>query len=496
MIQIGEYMRKGKNITRMSAHVRTWVVEATSGRPCTKKELNEIVRLSGAGFGVGGPGQRLKNLNEASFRRWLAELFKVTNESKIELWRAFQRSRLEYIDASVAINKVLAPLTRDERTKFWSARERSELLAKRALKLTSSIQEHSPPKDASEESMLQRKCQELEKVKSEAQKLEQEQAAMEAKSPEVYAALRRAYAELDRLCEASGIRAAEKCVKELNVEVAKQTKICGDRMESITEQEWRSILVLPRGFDKADERLCALKNVTVNSKMEFDLMVVRDNGPGVPVTVAAIVECKYNADDIGKAFGHYQESLSWLCGEHHRYNPKNFQTSQYPSGHFDHPLVLMNGTDPVILAPVSFSHFRRDPRTQFHLAHLYFATLLNTGSLLQGCNSGTRECLRAMVVSVPKPKAIQSRNSVLFQDYNLDNPSATTSKVIRQIWYLLLNLTKKTRHTTSDVFQLYAQAGLANHIIRFSSLPTDPPPAQVVTPPVEADETIGQCQSS
>jgi len=55
--------------------------------------------------------------------------------------------------------------------------------------------------------------------------------------------------------------------------------------------------------------------------------------------VLAVIEVKVKADDIGEAFCSYQQSLAWLCGLEHMYDPILWKTKAYPKGHFDRPFL-------------------------------------------------------------------------------------------------------------------------------------------------------------
>jgi hypothetical protein len=50
--------------------------------------------------------------------------------------------------------------------------------------------------------------------------------------------------------------------------------------------------------------------------------------------VLAIVEAKSNANDVGRAFGHMQETVAFLAGDEGNYAPENWQTKNFPSGNF------------------------------------------------------------------------------------------------------------------------------------------------------------------
>ena len=43
---------------------------------------------------------------------------------------------------------------------------------------------------------------------------------------------------------------------------------------------------------------------------------------------------KSNANDVGRAFGHMQETVAFLAGDEGNYAPENWQTKNFPSGNF------------------------------------------------------------------------------------------------------------------------------------------------------------------
>jgi len=57
------------------------------------------------------------------------------------------------------------------------------------------------------------------------------------------------------------------------------------------------------------------------------------------VEVLAVVEVKRNANDIAKSYEVHARNLAWLNGETREYDPVEFRTMQYASGHFDRAFV-------------------------------------------------------------------------------------------------------------------------------------------------------------
>lgn len=67
-----------------------------------------------------------------------------------------------------------------------------------------------------------------------------------------------------------------------------------------------------------------------------------------------------NPDDLGNAFVGYQKSLAWLSGLQSLYDPQEWITKAYPSGHFEKPFLQDNNGESLIFTRESFSGLRRN----------------------------------------------------------------------------------------------------------------------------------------
>eukprot|EP00958_Prasinococcus_capsulatus_P015284 scaffold1628_cov407-Prasinococcus_capsulatus_cf.AAC.11 len=78
------------------------------------------------------------------------------------------------------------------------------------------------------------------------------------------------------------------------------------------------------------------------------------------VEVLAVVEVKRNANDIAKSYEVHARNLAWLNGETREYDPVEFRTMQYASGHFDRAFVHTDAATGAIyvFSKASFSEFR------------------------------------------------------------------------------------------------------------------------------------------
>jgi hypothetical protein len=129
----------------------------------------------------------------------------------------------------------------------------------------------------------------------------------------------------------------------------------------------------------ASDHLCEpgtrlLRGVRLGTaRTEFDLLVARvaDNGTA---DVVAVVEAKRNPNDLARGFLHRQADLAWLTGERDRYDPADYRTKTFPTGHFDRPSEHREEGTAVRFVPSSFRRFRRDPASGFFLHALHLVT--------------------------------------------------------------------------------------------------------------------------
>ena len=447
------------------------------------------MRRSGTGLGVGtDPALAPWKLPEAQFRRWLVGALAPLREENLALWRAYFGVRDAYLETAMRVVRAQQEWDKPQHAAVRRELERAQNYRDRLAKSVANLEKYvamgcpmKPNKKKDKEAKKEKDSeQSVEKMRQACaekavalEKAEEHLKALLEAAPEVYVELQQAKQALERFCVEHGISEAEQAVKRINAEAAKHSHSNGALMENAAAESWRTVLALPPGFYPADERLVALRNVTLGTRaMEFDVVVVRDNGEGLPVTVVAIVEVKYNPNDVGASFQHHQRSIAWLCGQRDAYNPAKFTTATYPSGHFDRPVSQVFGGRRFLFAPSSFEHFVRDDETQYYLENLYFAVRTEPDFVCAGCPSGVQACLCATLTTPPSVSTLLRNGPVPVQDYNHDEPSATPPEVIARIADFLKRISTPEDAApapkTTDVFQLYIHAGLANHIIQYT----------------------------
>ncbi len=129
------------------------------------------------------------------------------------------------------------------------------------------------------------------------------------------------------------------------------------------------------------DQIRVLRGVTLGAaSIEFDQLVVRLGSTSTdPVEVLALVEVKRNINDLAHGFRRRQADLAWLTWEADRYDPQQYRTGRFRSGHFDREAVHTERGEAFRFAPSSFCLFRRDPATGLFLDRLHFIT--RTGTL-------------------------------------------------------------------------------------------------------------------
>lgn len=470
--------------------------------PCSAAVLEAVLARSGVGLGVAGrAGAAPWELPAAALRVWLARALAAVHPACLALWRAYHAARTEYVAAATAVARAEHAWAAPEHAAARRALERAVAHAARLETSVANLERYvaagcpassaekknkkTTGKEEGKEEMPNRKEVNVEAL---VRALGEKQAALAAAraerdallaaAPRAYVALQEATAALDGVCAARGIREAEARVRALNRSVARQSRHNGTGMEAAAAASWRTALGLGGGGSpEAGARLHALRNVTLGTRaMEFDVVVVRDNGAGVPVTCVAIVEVKYNANDVGASFHHHQRSIAWLCGRRDAYDPARFVSPRFPTGHFDRPTTQRFGAHTVVFAPESFAHFAVDPASGCCLEPLYFAVHMDDAFCCAGCASSITSRLAATATTPPSVRALERYHGEAVQDYNFDAPDATPDATVAVIADFLAAASAAdecNRTTTADVFRHYLRAGLANHIIRY--VPQSPP---------------------
>ncbi len=200
---------------------------------------------------------------------------------------------------------------------------------------------------------------------------EQEQLVRESPSRRE---LLRLQAELQRVREDSGLEEEEARLTTLERHQGQRSGRSGGSFEELAVREtWRSLVP---GLSRSQERPRVLRGVTLGAaRVELDQLVIRQpRRPGQPVEVLALVEVKRNLNDLAHGFRLRQENLAWFTGDTGHYEPTQYRTRHFRSGHFDREAVHEEGGERFIFAPGSFRHFRREPGSGPYLRRLCFIT--------------------------------------------------------------------------------------------------------------------------
>lgn len=196
--------------------------------------------------------------------------------------------------------------------------------------------------------------------------------------------LLRVRAELQQLRERLGLERAEAELAELLLSQGRRSGQAGGGFEQQTlALTWQRIVpdLLGRARTGATARLRVLTGVGLGAaRTELDQLLIRQPlRPGQPVEVLAMVEVKRNLNDLAHGFRRRQENLAWFTGDAAHYDPQDYRTRTFRSGHFDREAVHEQDGKRFVFAPGSFRHFRREPGTGPFLRRLYFIT--RTGTL-------------------------------------------------------------------------------------------------------------------
>lgn len=199
--------------------------------------------------------------------------------------------------------------------------------------------------------------------------------------------LLRVRAELLRLGSDLGLERARADLAELLRQQGQRTGKEGGTFEQrVLPLTWKLIVPdLIRGARgargrEAVARLRVLRGVGLGAaRTEIDQVIIRQpRRPGRPVEVLALVEVKRNLNDLAHGFRRRQENLAWFTGEADHYEPAQYRTWYFRSGHFDREAVHEEEGERFLFARESFRHFRREPDLGVFLRRLYFITRAGT----------------------------------------------------------------------------------------------------------------------
>lgn len=170
--------------------------------------------------------------------------------------------------------------------------------------------------------------------------------------------------DLQALREETGLEEAERRLRELLQQSGRASGRSGQGFEE-------RAMDLTRRLARR-EGVRVLTGVTLGTaRAEFDQVVLR---LGRPVEVLAVVEVKRSVDDLAHGFRQRQQDLAWLTGDRGAYDPADWRTRHFPTGHFDRPAVHRQDGEEFVFERASFRRFRRDPGSGLFLRRLWFVT--------------------------------------------------------------------------------------------------------------------------
>ncbi|MFY0562933.1 hypothetical protein ACN28E_03730 [Archangium lansingense] len=210
------------------------------------------------------------------------------------------------------------------------------------------------------------------------QTLQHEQDTLTRESP-LRQELLRVSAELQRLRSHLGLERTEAELAELlRHQGHRSGKTGGSFEQQALALTWHYIVpeLLGRARTGATARLRVLTGVGLGAaRTELDQLVIRQpHHPGQPVEVLALIEVKRNLNDLAHGFRQRQENLAWLTGQTGHYEPSQYRTRFFRSGHFDREAVHEQDGEQFVFSRSSFRHFRWEPSLDVFLRRLYFIT--------------------------------------------------------------------------------------------------------------------------
>jgi hypothetical protein len=311
----------------------------------------------------------LRALDQAGFRRWLAR--------HLERWQHDpifnQRLRIRELRRAHPELRALERRLRDAEAADAAAAEYADLgrLAREiegARKAVAGLTAAAERATADAVPLRQK----LVDFRAKLRALQAQQEAFVRASP-ARQQLLQTQAELQRLRAASGLEGEQVRLAELLRRAGQRSGGAGSRFEqealALTERH-----IVPALGDA--QALCIVSGVTLGAaRTELDQLVVRRPPvEGQPVEVLALVEAKRNINDLAHGFRRRQENLAWLTGTADAYDPAQYRTQSFPSGHFDRPALHPYGDTRLIFTRDSFHRFRREPASGWFLDGLYFIT--------------------------------------------------------------------------------------------------------------------------
>jgi hypothetical protein len=318
----------------------------------------------------------LRGLDLEGFRRWLTQQLPFWESDPAFVQRArirdLRRTHPELRDLERMYRRATAA---DEASpqgaRLLQVEEELARTGKALAGLSAALERSEPGRQPD----LRRK---LDAFQHRQRELQHEQALLTRESPPRQELLR-LRAELQQLRSRLGLERAEGDLAELLLHQGQRSGRSGASFEQqALTLTWRFIVpeLLGRRRTEAATRLRVLTGVGLGAaRTEIDQLLVRlPLRPEQPVEVLALIEVKRNLNDLAHGFRRRQENLAWFTGESGHYDPSQYRTRYFRSGHFDREAVHEQDGQRFVFARGSFRLFRREPGLGPFLRRLYFIT--------------------------------------------------------------------------------------------------------------------------
>lgn len=317
----------------------------------------------------------VRELELPDFRRWLAGHIERWERDAVFAQREKIRDLRQRHPRLVALEKELRHAAAVDSASASHARLRqlaTELIGadKAIAGLTTAAQRSSPDKREAIESKLA-------SFVARRRALRQEQLELVQKSAQRQTLIRLEQ-ELQQLRHAVGLEREQQILAHLETERGRRS---GHRGKSFEQRAAELVVaeIVPEltrsAADKTRGELQVLHGVTLGAaRLELDHLVLWQAGEQQAAEVIAIAEAKRNINDIAHGFRRRQENLAWLTGDAAGYDPRDYRTGWFASGHFERAAVHRHEGREFRFTRQSFRHFRRDATSRFFLDRLYWIT--------------------------------------------------------------------------------------------------------------------------
>lgn len=310
----------------------------------------------------------VRALDPPGFRTWLGQLLDRWDRDPVfrqrtairDTYRTHPDLRVrerDYRDAAAAF--AVTPAAARLREVEWAAGNTRKAIAGLTAALARSTTDGRPGMTTK-----------LDEFRHRLRALEAEQAELEQGSPERQAQIAAELA-LQQARTAAGLDRAEAELTTLLTARGRRTGRAGESFEDTAaapiERE-----VVPELSAGGGVRV--VRRVRLGAGAEFDALVVRETVGGGAAEVFAAVEAKRDINGLAHGFLRRQADLTWLTGDAERYDPTEYRTRVFPTGHFDRVVEVGDAGGGVRLGPGSFDRFRRDVATGWFLDGLYLVT--------------------------------------------------------------------------------------------------------------------------